>query len=223
MNLPTYTVLRTPQPITVDGVLDEAVWRRLRPVGAFVVEDGSPAHLETEAKLCWDDRCLYVAFSCDDPDIWGTYTKRDDPTYEQEVVEIFVNPSGDLVNYFEFEVSPRNVVWDGKIYNPDGTPTKNTRFDASWNCDGLRTAVRVVGTLDDRTDRDQMWSVEIAIPLGAIADKPPADRERWRANLYRIDRGKKDEYSSWSATLTDKPNFHVPRRFGHLIFSAREG
>jgi hypothetical protein len=222
MELPTYTVLRTPRPITVDGVLDEPVWRRLKPVGAFVVEGGSPAEFETEAKLCWDDKHLYVAFSCIDNDIWGTYTKRDDPLYEQEVCEIFINPSGDLVNYYEFEVSPRNVVWDGRIYNPDGARSKNFRGEPEWNCEGLLTGVRVAGTLDDRSDLDQVWTVEMAIPFAQLVKRPPTDRERWRANLYRIDRGEKDEYSSWSATLTDKPDFHVPKRFGTLIFSARE-
>ncbi len=34
-DLPVYTVRRTPEPITIDGVLDEPVWSRLKPVGAF--------------------------------------------------------------------------------------------------------------------------------------------------------------------------------------------
>jgi len=225
MELPSYAILRTSGPIAIDGVLDEAVWGRLEPVGAFMLHDGSaPAEFETEAKLCWDDEYLYVSFSCVDNDIWGTFTERDQPLYDEEVVEIFINPSNDLVNYFEFEVSPRNVIWDGRIYNPDGAPNENMRYDESWDCEGLLTGVRVVGTLDDRSDLDQLWSVEMAIPFASIERKTPADGEQWRANLYRIDRGEKDEFSCWSPTqnVSETPAFHIPSRFGRFIFSARE-
>lgn len=224
VKLPSYTILRTPEPIKVDGVLDEPVWHRLQPVGAFMLHDGSAAaDFETEAKLCWDDKHLYVAFSCVDNDIWGTYTKRDDPTYEQEVVEIFINPSADLVNYFELEVSPRNVIWDGKVHNPDNDP-KTAKYDPGWNCDGLLTGVRVVGTLDDRSDLDQLWSVEMAIPFASIVEQPPANGEEWRGNLYRIDRGEKDEYYCWSPTQRpgQPPAFHLPSRFGRLVFSTQK-
>lgn len=224
MELPTCTVLRTPEPIRVDGVLDEAVWRRIKPVGAFMLHDGSAApDFETEAKLCWDDTYLYVAFTCVDNDIWGTYTKRDEPLYDEEVVEIFLNPTGDLVNYFELEVSPHNVIWDGKIHNPDDTP-KTMTGEPEWDCAGLLTGVRVVGTLDDRTDLDQLWSVEMAIPFAGIGREPPADGQEWRGNLYRIDRGEKDEYSCWSPPQApgEQPAFHIPSRFGRFIFSAQE-
>jgi len=224
VKLPTYTIKRSAEPITIDGVLDDAAWGRIKPVGAFMLHDGSgPPHFETEAKLCWDDNYLYVAFSCVDNDIWGTHTKHDDPIYDQEVVEIFINPSGDMVNYYELEVSPRNVVWDGNIHNPDNNP-KTAKYDQSWTCKGLRSAVRVVGTLDDRSDLDQLWSVEMAIPFASIVERPPADGERWRANLYRIDRGEKDEFSCWSPTQKpgETPAFHIPKRFGRFIFSTRE-
>jgi hypothetical protein len=39
---------------------------------------------------------------------------------------------------------------------------------------------------------------------------------RWRANFYRIDRGERDEYSAWSPTHGDPPDFHVAERFGVL-------
>ena len=34
---------------------------------------------------------------------------RDDPLYDEEVVEAFLCPTGDLRHYFELEVSPLNV------------------------------------------------------------------------------------------------------------------
>ena len=60
-------------------------------------------------RACWSESHLYVGFYCVDADIWGTYAARDDPLYEEEVVEVFLCPSGDLRHYFEIEVSPRRV------------------------------------------------------------------------------------------------------------------
>jgi hypothetical protein len=205
----------------VDGRLDEPAWSRAKPVGAFIKADGSgPALLQTEAKLCWDDQNLYVAFQCVDTDIWGTLRNRDDSIYNEEVVEIFLDPTGGLREYFEFEVSPHNVQWDGKVVS-DWQTGGGFRGDASWNCADLQTAVRVVGTLDRRDDVDQYWTVEMAIPFAAISPdgKPPADGAVWRGNLFRIDRGETDEFSCWSPALTTPPNFHWPPRFGRLAFS----
>src|SRR2546423_15680666 len=53
----------------------------------------------TELQISYDDTDLIVVFKCVDIDIWGTYTGRDDPLYEEEVVEAFVCPTGDLRHY----------------------------------------------------------------------------------------------------------------------------
>ena len=50
------------------------------------------------------------------------------------------------------------------------------------------------------------------IPLAPMAD----GEKGWRANFYRIDRGDPDEYSAWSPTGADPPDFHRPDRFGLL-------
>ena len=34
--------------------------------------------------------------------------------------------------------------------------------------------------------------------------------------LFRIDRGTLDEFTAWSPTFADPPDFHVPERFGLL-------
>jgi len=217
---PTCTIKRTDRPIKVDGILDEPAWKAAEPL-SLLLSDGSgePAQ-PTEARLCWDDRYLYVAFHAVDSDIWGTYTQRDQPLFDEEVVEIFVSPTGDLHHYYELEVSPRNVIWDGKMYNPNLT-RPGLQGDSAWNCPGLLTGVRVVGTLDNRKDVDQYWSVEMAIPFSAITEngRPPRPGDRWRGNLFRIDLGERDEYSAWSPTLAVPASFHEPKFFGHFIFS----
>jgi len=220
--LPTCLCRKTPEQITVDGHLSEAVWRRLQPAGDFWLADGTGnPQLPTELKICWDDSNLYLGFVAVDTDIWGTMRKRDDPIYEEEVVEAFLCSGDDVTRYCEFEFSPHNVVFDAAIRCPESGDRRFMQADVSWNCEGLRSAVNVVGTLDDHTDLDERWTVEVALPFSQIGrgGRAPRDRERWRANFYRIDRAGEGEFSCWSPTLADPPNFHVPARFGHLVFS----
>jgi len=219
MAVPRYVVKRTEEPMAVDGLLTEPVWKRLEAI-SLVLSDGSGTpQQETEVKLCWDDGHLYVAFTAIDTDIWGTMTRRDQPLFDEEVVEIFLSPTGSLTDYYELEVSPRNVVWDGKVHNPEGR-WQTSQADASWDCPGLLTGVRVVGTLANREDLDQLWTVEMGIPFAPVAPggRAPRPGDEWRANLFRIDRGEVDEFSAWSPTRERPAHFHVPRCFGHLVF-----
>jgi hypothetical protein len=220
--LPTYVCRRTPDPIKIDGVLDESVWSRAASVGDFRLANGQgEPSLPTELKLCWDDANLYLAFVAIDTDIWGTMRKRDDPLYEEEVVEAFLSTGGILSQYYEFEWSSRNVIFDAKIECPESGDRSQMIADTSWDCEGCQSAVRVVGTLDRRDDLDQQWTVEAALPFSQIGrgGRPPAEGEVWRANFFRIDRAGGGEFSCWSPTLARPANFHVPARFGRLVFS----
>jgi hypothetical protein len=203
----------------VDGSLDEGAWSRAETVPLVMTEDAGEPRLATEARLCWDERALYVAFSCKDSDIWGTLTERDQPLYEEEVVEVFLCPTGDLRHYFEFEVSPRNVLFDATIFSPEGD-RRSMLVQTEWNAPGLESAVRVAGTLDRRDDVDLGWIAEIAIPFADLGlPGPPLPGDRWRINLYRIERSAIEEFTAWSPTLRVPPDFHVPDRFGTLEFT----
>ncbi|MDI6827691.1 MAG: carbohydrate-binding family 9-like protein [Armatimonadota bacterium] len=219
---PVYECQKVPKgSIIVDGILDDPGWQDIKPVGEFILSDGSePATRQTEARICWDDDNLYISFECDDPDIWGTFLNRDDPIYEQEVVEAFIDPDSDLKRYYELQTSPRGVLFDAIIYNPTGL-RKDMAADCSWTCNGWQVGLKVDGTLDNRDDADKGWVVEWAIPFKSLPtapNTPPKDGDTWRLNLYRIDRTPTPEFSCWSPTLETPPNFHVPFRFGTIIF-----
>lgn len=220
--LPSYICRRTPQPITIDGRLDELVWARAPALGDFVLADGSgEPQLPTELKLCWDLENLYLAFVAVDTDIWGTMREHDAPIYEEEVVEAFLSSGRDVTKYYEFEWSPHNVFFDAKVQCPESGDRSRMKVEVAWDCIGHRSAVHVVGTLDKRDDIDQQWTVEAAIPFSQIGrdGKAPIEGEVWRANFYRIDRAGEGEFSCWSPTLA--MNFHVPARFGTLVFSTQ--
>ena len=221
--LPRYVCRRTTEPVTVDGRLTEKVWSQVDPVGVFRLADGSgEPQLPTEVRACWDDRNLYLAFVAIDTDIWGKMRQRDDPIYDEEVVEAFICSGEDVTRYYEFEFSPHNVVFDAAIQCPESGDRRYLKADLGWDCEGLQSAVEVVGTLDDPSDVDERWTVEVALPFSQIGrgGRAPADGELWRANFYRIDRAGEGEFSCWSPTKAVPANFHVPARYGELVFSA---
>lgn len=186
-------------------------WTDVPSLPPFILADGSgPAVQQTVARVCYDPQALYVRYDCDDRDIWGTYTQRDEPIYDEEVVEIFFGPGeADLVRYFEFQVSPNEVLLDARIYNPTSQRTE-LEVDFGWNCPGIRWWA-------GREDAANRWWGIIAIPWAAVA--PPGELPRlWRANFYRIERPRDaaPEYSCWSPTMTEPADFHKPARFGLL-------
>ena len=217
-NLRQYICQRTASSIKIDGRLDELSWQWAAKLGLFVKADHDTSTLfHTDAMLLWDERNLYVAFICADSDIWSTKNRRDDSLFEEESVEIFIGPYGDEGKFIELGVNPLNTVYDlliSKAYSLGG------KADWSWNIKGLQTAVMVDGTVNERSDRDVGWTVEIAIPWEAM-DKlwpgvsiPPKNGDKWRLKLLRIDRPGSGRIGiiGWC----DSPH---PGKFGFLKFS----
>lgn len=187
-------------------------WDALPALTSFILADGSgPARQQTLARVCSDSRALYVRFDCDDRDIWATCTRRDDPIYEEEVVELFISPGAATpVRYYEFEVSPNGALLDAMIYNPTSERAELT-VDLSWDCPALQWETGH----DDLAGR---WWTILIIPWLALAptdDLPTA----WRANFYRIERPHdvEAEFSCWSPTMTHPADFHKPAYFGTLL------
>jgi len=203
----------------IDGRLDDEAWTKAEPIILVDTVTGKPVTKRTVAKMCWDDIHLYISFECEDEDIWGTFTKHDEWVFTEEVVEAFLCPTCDINRYFEINVSPRNVVFDGDLQLVNGQHPGVAAM-MGWDCKDLRTAVVVDGTLDDRTDKDRGWTVEMAIPFESLRRQTPKPGERWRGNLYRIDLTPPPaEYQAWSPTFVTPASFHVSTRFGTIFFA----
>jgi hypothetical protein len=203
-------VHRAPGPIEVDGVLSEAAWDRAERAGPFVRStDGKRAAAATEARLLWDDDALYVAFQCEDADVSTPFARDDQPLYTSNVVEIFLNPSGDLAHYVEIEVAPSNALFDASFTG------RRAGMDLAWSS-RARHAVHVDGTLNDPSDKDRGWTVELAIPFASLPGAPrPRRGDQWRFNLYRL-RQPPGEGQAYSPPMVG--DFHAVDRFATLRF-----
>jgi hypothetical protein len=220
--IPSLTAARASGAIAVDGRLDEAAWNEARPTSAFInTVAATPAELRATARVLWDDQNLYVAFDVADDFVQNTLAERDAHLWEQDAVEIMIDPDGDGRNYFELQVSPTGQVFDTRY---DTRRQPQPFGDVAWNSN-LRARVQVRGTAND-ADADQGYTAEIAIPWTAFAaGEPPAARpeggQTWRMNLYVMDQrpnGQPQRTAGWSPTL--EPDFHVPARFGRVTFAA---
>jgi hypothetical protein len=197
---PLYRAGHTQDAIRIDGKLDEFTWAALPRVGRFhdIRLPGRPDALPTEAALAWDSTHLYAAFTCVDPEPWGTMMQRDQHLWNEEVVEVFLDPDGDGRDYPELEVSPHNIVVDLLIPQPPDSST-DASIAARWDIEGLQTAV---------TKHEAGWIVEIAIPWTSLAGggvrAAPREGDRWRVGLYRIERPGGPARSSRIAELQKK-------------------
>ncbi|HRS95224.1 MAG TPA: carbohydrate-binding family 9-like protein [Candidatus Latescibacteria bacterium] len=217
--LPVYVCRRTARPISVDGILDEPDWGAAEPMRLVRTESGAVPEQPTSVRVLWDDEYLYVAFECVDTDVWATIEERDGALWDEEVVEVFVDDDSDSRTYLEYEINPLNALVDLYVLNRTGRRDA-IKFMLDWNSSGIRHAVRVDGDPRRRGSSDRGWTAEWAIPFGDFTTAPnipPRNGDAWRINFYRIDRGDRDEYSAWSPT--GAINFHVPERFGTLVFS----
>jgi hypothetical protein len=240
-NLPTLLCSRIVRRIVVDGDPHKPPWTGIEPVW-LAPANGRPARaapppelcrlqlapdarpLEarfrwqpTAVRVCHDAERLYVLFQCVDRDVWGSFRGRNEPIYDEEVVEAFLAPGADPRRYLELETSPRGAWFEASVESPTGR-RDGMRVDRDWRCTGWERAVRVNGTLDRRDDVDVGWSAEWAIPFASLGAASPRPGARWRANFHRIDREGRGQFSAWSPTLADPPDFHVPDRFGWLEF-----
>lgn len=181
----SYVCPLTSGAVTIDGILDEKAWQTAELISEFCVPaTHALPRRQTEARIMWDRRYLYVAFKAEDEDILGVHTARDGNTYRDDVLEIFFRTGADEKTHCNFEANPLGTLKD-EIHTPE------RRFQTNWDCRGVEVAVTLDGTLNDWRDRDRSWQLEIAIPfasLPTLSGREPEVGDSWRFHLARIER-----------------------------------
>jgi len=233
-----YVAYRALGPLEIDGKLDEPSWQRAAWSEFFVDiegERGAQPHRATRAKMLWDDTYFYVAADLEEPQVWATLTERDATIYRDNDFEVFIDPDGDTHLYYEFEINAHGTEWDLLLAKPyrNGGPYIN-----AWHIDSLSTAVKVWGSINDPTDVDQGWSVEIALPWSVLrqADKSrrnPLAGRVWRVNFSRVQwalevedgeyvkvEGRSEDNWVWSPQ--GLVNMHFPEQWGFVLFADEE-
>ncbi len=222
---------------------------------------GVPGFLDTRMAALWDNKNLYIAFWIDEPNVQARFTERDSPVYFENDVEVFIagpdcyyefqiNARGTIYEAFyiwqdtyrrsgfaimpEFDLTT-NVVdvlggfQDGMRYKKHPRGRRWVFMD--WDFPGLQTAVHVDGTLNDDSDVDRGWTVELAFPwegmrtLAQGRAVPPKDGDIWRMDFCRFEalhvNGRLiDPSIGWSFNKHGIYDSHIPECFTHVHFSA---
>jgi hypothetical protein len=186
-----------------------------------------PAPYETRFAAQWSDEGLFLRFDADDDAPWHTMTKRDDHLWDEEVVEIFLDPARSGRDYAELEISPANVVCDVRMVSP----WPNKQMDLSWNFEGLLTQVKTnTGAAGKTTSWTATafipWSAFRSLPSTKAVALPPKTGDAWRFNVFRIKRPggpQAPEKDAVEAAWSKPPgeSFHVPDVFRDLVFTER--
>jgi hypothetical protein len=235
----SYVVHYTKLPPVIDGDINDHVWQQAQWTANFVDIEGDlkpKPTLQTNVKMLWDDSCLYIAAQINDPNVWATLTHHDDIIFRDNDFEVFINPNNTTHQYFEIEYNALNTVFDlflNKPYRNGGNAMIN------WNAEGLRSAVKVQGTLNDPSDVDKGWTIEMAIPFRAVSlgnnVEVPKEGTLWRINFSRVEWDTKVVNGKY-VKLTDNAghnlpehnwvwspqhvvDMHYPERWGYLQFS----
>lgn len=223
VDLPEYLCHPIDVDLQLNGNLLDPYWKLAPPLYLVDAITGQPGRFKTEVRSLYNPRYLYVLFRCEDDYIWGTVTERDGPIYDEECVEIFLNPAQTTFQYYEINVSPKNVVFDACLLNSRTPAASENPFRSlfQWNLKDLQTAIQVVGKLD-QPGQGREWTAQFAIPLAELwgaPHLPPQPGDVWRANFYRIDSPAKDQREHYAWQKIGRPAFHVPWLFGYLRFT----
>lgn len=180
-DLPRYDARKRDGAIKIDGLLDEAAWKKAQVITLSNGEaGGGEVRYATRVRMLWDDSAIYLAFECDDPDVHQPLTKHDDPLWQHDLVEVFIDPDGDGASYMELHVAPSGAMSDSIYadFGPDADwfaipnwkrfagSTTYTAFDAK----GMTSAVKIDGTLNQPDDTDKGYVVEWRIPYSDLVN-----------------------------------------------------
>ena len=228
---------KTNEEIVIDGLFDEQAWQQTEWITDFEDIRGSGfAKYATQVKTLYSNDYLFVAVMFYEPHICANFTENEQKIYLDNAFELFIDPDGDGLNYYEFEINANGATWDlqlSKPYRRGGTS------NSGWNIDGLKKAIFINGTLNNPTDIDSLWTIELAIPFSAFDEYAngtyPANGEQWKVNFLRVGwnynivgekyvkktdkNGKPLQSDLWVWSPQMKVNMHIPERWGIIEFN----
>jgi hypothetical protein len=214
---------RAKTPIKLDGRLDDPAWKQAE-VGEFVEIGLGRLNADTKVRLTYDDENFYFGFECLEPLIekmpgWWKAFGHDGTLYAQDCVEIFLDPVGDLAQYFHFICGALpNSYYDAAFgLQKDPIHPMYNKSDKTWH-----GKWSYAGSLDLPGKR---WFVEVAVPFETMGVAAPDAGTVWRMNIGRErfamyagtpHRGD-PELSLWSPNLEGR-SFHAREAFGEVVF-----
>lgn len=243
---PVYKSVKTKMAIgKLTGDLDKEFWQQGEWITEFhdIEGDSLPRPWKkTRVKVLWDDEALYVGAQLWDDTIWATVKERDAIIFADNDFEVFLAPQDSGHRYFELEMNAMNTVWDLLMERPQRDCVRRI---IGWDIQGLESAVKIDGKLNNPSAENRFWSLEIKIPWFSLREcgkdmcwpekMAPVPGEIWRMDFSRVeyevdiedDRyvkrcgadGKPLPEHNWLWAPTGVIDAHMPEMWGYLVFT----
>ena len=228
-----YVCVKTDVPPVIDGSLSDGCWQKAAFNSEFhdISGEGFPEpYRNTKVKMLWDNDFLYIGAELEEPFLQGVIAGRDEVIWKDNDFEVFLDPDGDGRNYYEIELNALGTVFDLFLEGSYRCPER-PYIMFQWDCQGLVSAVKTTGTLNDGSDTDTGWTVELAIPQKAIVpefDKLFAAGNYMRVGFSRVEwqwengahkngeDGKPLPEFNWTWGPTGMIAMHMPERWGYV-------
>ena len=129
----TLRIVKTNEPITIDGLDKESSWSTTGQADQFINKwplDTGLAKLQTKVRLLYDDKFLYVfaIMEVQDNNLVIQSLKRDINPYYSEGFSMVLDPSGQKSSGFTFGVNASGAQFDGIAqYN-----SASFEMDSKW-------------------------------------------------------------------------------------------
>ncbi len=187
------------QPITLDGVLDEEIWKDAEGWNGdftqFFPSDTSLSKVPTRVKVAYDDTNIYLAAIMENrgPRKYvSTSLRRDYRGEQNDGISFSFDTFNDGTNAYQFGVNPYGVQREALVSNGGSRPDDlNLAWDNKWYSEAKMM--------------ENHWQVEVVIPLSTLRFSEGA--QSWNVNFFRVD-SDANERSTWGP---------IPRT--NLIFS----
>ncbi len=192
----TMLARRIAAPPTIDGQLDEKVWKEHEAQVGFIDQEGNPSRLGTKAWAAWDDEFLYLAFDCRDnfPDQLKATAREEREIMKDDCMVFLLQPDLKKKRHYQMAVNSAGSKFDQRDYDYNFAP--------EWRAVAQRG--------------EKNWTVEIALPWKELGVEPPVADAQWGVNFCRIFRQNKLPWSAWNYMPTD---WHNPANYGVLTFT----
>ncbi len=204
-NWPILAAMRVNEPLQVNGTLDDPAWQRA-PVtdqfGLYRVSGQRPA-CRTEVRALYDERAFYLSVVCYEPamdEVSNPHHIRDSNVFEDDCVELFLDPKRTFTQNFEFELGAEGGILD----------CRNIWEISMMNYNPQR--VDRVGRYADR------WTAQMAIPWEALAAQPPRAGDVWLCNVIRVRPASQHRIAETAVLGPVRERFGAPEFAAMLIF-----
>ncbi len=221
---------------------------------------GAPGFFDTRMSALWDEDAFYVGIRVEEPDVRAALTERDSFIWNENDLEIFIggedcyyefqiNALGTVYEVFyiwqdalrkgsrfarpEFDLTERRVDILGGFQDASryGRHPRGARWAfMDWDFPGLKTSVRVRGTLNESRDVDEGWTVEAAFPwkgmslLAGSRPVPPRPGDIWRMDFSRFEKleycgVRAEPHPGWALNRHGVYDSHIPECFSFIHFA----